>query len=385
MRRSISAKPRGVPDPSQRRPRGPSSPLAVLAEGRRIAGSQPVLSLALTIISAGVVLVTLSTTGQTVGAERAVLARFDDAGTRAIQLVDNRAVPLVDHDELSAITRLDAVSWAIGLGPIEDVRPAGLPGADAVPARRLVGDSPDLDYRQPDTADTVALVGAASQRALGLVAAAGVVESVTARQYPVGGSFTATGALSDLAGSVLLVGGDPSTGLRRVTIEVTDAGSVQPVADALRALVGPPGPDGVEIEVSADLVLARDVVRGEFAGYGRGILTQALASGLALMIVAVLAGVNARRRDFGRRRALGASRGQLFGIVIAQSLWSSVPGVVVGAAVGSLAVRWLAGTWPGWQFPVAVALLTTMSAAAAAAVPAAVAAWRDPVSALRVP
>lgn len=70
-------------------------------------------------------------------------------------------------------------------------------------------------------------------------------------------------------------------------------------------------------------------------------MLQALASGLGLMIAAVLAGVNARRRDFGRRRALGASRGHLFGLVIAQSLWSSLPGVTVGAFAASRAREWL--------------------------------------------
>ncbi len=365
--------------------RASGSPLGLLAEARRVAASQPLLSLAIALISAGVVLVTLSTTGQTVGAERAVLARFDDAGTRTIQVIDNRASPELDVGVLAAISRLDAVAWAIGLGPIEDVRPVGLDGAAAVPARRLVGSSPALDFTTTVGADTTALVASASQRALGFVAASGLVESATGRQYPVVGSFSVSGALSDLASSVLLLSDGAIAGLRRVTIEVRTAGAVQSVADAVRALVGPPGDDGVAIDVSQDLVLARAVVRGEFAGYGRGIVLQALASGLVLMVAAVLSGVNARRRDFGRRRALGASRGHLFVIVIAQSLWSSLPGVTVGAVAGSMVVRWLSGTWPGWPFPVAVALLTIMSAAAAAAVPAALAAYRDPVSALRVP
>lgn len=385
MRRSHSPERVGRGADSGKPWRASGSPLGLLAEARRVAASQPILSLAVALISAGVVLVTLSTTGQTVGAERAVLARFDDAGTRAIQVLDNRASPELDESVLAAISRLDAVAWAIGLGPIEDVRPVGLDGAEAVPARRVVGSSPDLDFVSTDGADTTALVASASQRALGFVAAAGLVESATGRQYPVVGSFSVSGVLSDLATSVLLVSDGAAVGLRRLTIEVRTAGAVQPVADAVRALVGPPGDDGVAIEVSEDLVLARAVVRGEFAGYGRGVVLQALASGLVLMVAAVLAGVNARRRDFGRRRALGASRGHLFGIVIGQSLWSSLPGVTVGALAGSIAVRWLSGTWPGWPFPVAVALLTIMSAAAAAAIPAALAAYRDPVSALRVP
>jgi len=357
-----------------------------VVEGGRTAASQPVLALAVSLICAGVVLVTLATTGRTVGAEREVLARIEDAGTRAIQVIDDRANPGLDHQILSAISRLDAVSWAIGLGPIEDVRPVGLDGADAVPARRIAGSSPELVLPSVTGSGVQAFVSNGSQARLGFTAAAGTVEGATGRQYPVVGVFRASGPLADLGDSILLTGDDDEdVGLRRITIEVVGAEAVAPVAETLRSLVGPGGQGGVTIEVSADLVLAQSVIRGEFAGFGRSIVLQALAGGLVLMVGAVLAGVNARRRDFGRRRALGASRGQLVSLVVAQALWSALPGVAAGALAGSTLVKVLSGSWPGWQFPVAVAVLTALSAAGAALIPAVLAAVRDPVAALRVP
>ncbi len=359
---------------------------SLLVEGGRIAASQPVLALAVALICAGVVLVTLATTGRTVGAERAVLARIEDAGTRAIQVIDDRANPGLDNQILAAISRLDAVSWAIGLGPIEDVRPAGLDGADAVPARRISGSSPELDYPGTTGTGVQAFVATGSQARLGFTSAAGTVEGATGRQYPVVGVFRTSGPLADLGDSILLVGDDESDiGLRRITIEVATAEAVASVAETLRSLVGPGGQGGVTIEVSEDLVLAQSVIRGEFAGFGRAIVLQALAGGLVLMVGAVLAGVNARRRDFGRRRALGASRGQLISLVVAQSLWSALPGVAAGAVAGSALVKVLSGSLPGWEFPMAVAVLTALSAAGAAIVPAILAAVRDPVAALRVP
>lgn len=358
----------------------------LFVEGGRIAASQPVLALAVGLICAGVVLVTLATTGRTVGAERAVLARIEDAGTRAIQVIDDRANPGLDTQLLAAISRLDSVSWAIGLGPIEDVRPAGLDGADAVPARRISGSSPELVYPRTTGDGLRAFVARGSQARLGFAAAAGTVEGATGRQYPVVGVFRSSGPLADLGDSILLVGDDDAdVGLRRITIEVASAEAVSQVAETLRSLVGPAGEGGVTIEVSEDLVLAQSVIRGEFAGFGRAIVVQALAGGLVLMVGAVLAGVNARRRDFGRRRALGASRGQLVSLVVAQTLWSALPGVAAGALAGSALVKALSGSWPGWQFPLAVAVLTALSAAGAAITPAILAAMRDPVTALRVP
>lgn len=369
--------------------RGPSRyrplPASLLAEGGRVAVSQPVLAIAVALICAGVVLTTLATSGRTVGAERAVLARIDDAGTRAIAVIDDRPTPGLNSELLDAIRRLDAVAWAIGLGPIEDVRPVGLSGGTAVPARTVSGISPELVLSPTSGSRVDALVARESQRRLGYVAAAGTVETSTGRQYPVAGTFTATGPLADLQGTILLIGGAPGMPLRRITIEVETAEYLGQVADAVRTLVGPGGQGGVSIEVSDDLVLAQMAVRGELAGFGRGIVIQALAAGLVLMAGAVLAGVNARRRDFGRRRALGATRGQLVGVVVAQALWSAVPGVTAGALIGSGLVAALAGNGPGWQYPLAVAVLTVVGAAGSAVIPAGLAAARDPVVALRVP
>jgi len=211
------------------------------------------------------------------------------------------------------------------------------------------------------------------------------VESVEGRQYAVVGAFTADGPLSDLRDSVLLTGVAPDVPLRRITVEARTADLVLPLATLLRDLVGPEGEGGVGIDISADLGQAQQAVRGELAGYSQAIVLQALGAGLLLMAGAVLTGVNARRRDFGRRRALGAARGQLVLVVVAQALWAAVPGVLLGAVVGSILTARLAGSGPGWQYPLAVAVLTALGAALAAVAPSVIASFGDPVVPLRVP
>lgn len=369
-----------------RRWRGPLGRLlGQLAEAQRVAVSQPMLSGAVAVVCAGVVVATLATSGRTVGAERAVLARIDDAGTRTISVIDDRAAPGLNESILAAIERFDATAWVIGLGPIQDVRPAGLAGSEPVPARLIAGTSPYLTVGREPEAEPLALVAAGSQRRLGLAAAAGTVESVTGQRFPVLGAFAATGPLAELQETVLLLGTEQVPVFRRITMEARSAEQVVPLAGLVRTLVGPAGEGGVAIDVSGDLVRAQQAVRGELSGFGRAVVLQALGAGLVLMAGAVLAGVNARRRDFGRRRALGAARSQLVVIVVGQALWSAFPGVAVGAIAGSAVTASLAGTWPGWRYPLAISVLTALGAALAAVAPAVVASFRDPVVALRVP
>lgn len=178
----------------------------LLTEAGRIARSQPVTSIVVSLICAGVVLGTLATTGRTVGAERAVLARIDDAGSRTIEIVDDRVDPELDVATLQSLIALSGVEWAIGLGSIEDVRPGGLAGAEPVPARTLNGTATELRLAGNGQAGTQVLVGSGSQRRLGLAAAAGTLRGSTGSDYAITGTFTATGPLASLEDSVLIAG-----------------------------------------------------------------------------------------------------------------------------------------------------------------------------------
>lgn len=343
------------------------------------------LSLAIVVISGGVVMTTLATAGQVVSAERSVLARIDDADVSTIHVIDDQGTAGLDASSVQLIESLSSVAWAVGLGPIQDVRPAGLPGADPVPARNVVGASPALRFALPTGQEPIAFVGAASGGQLGLAEASGAVEVSNGVQVPVVGPFSVADPLSTLDDTVLVT--DPSwTGpVRRIFVQVDRPEDVIVTAGAIAASLG--GADGqrARVEVAEDLALVRAAVRGELGGAGRATVLQALGAGLVLAALTIYAGLQGRRKDFGRRRALGASRWQLTAIVLLQVLVAAIPGAALGAIAGVIAVTAISGTDPGWQYPVAVVLLTLVAMTAAAAVPAVTAAWQDPVSALRVP
>lgn len=365
--------------------RARAGPAALVAAAVRAALSQRVLSIAIALISAGVVATTLATAGRVVSAERAVLARIDDADVTTIQVVDDSGKAGLDAGTVSRLNSLSSVAWAVGLGPVQDVRPAGLPGAEPVPARYVVGSSPALRLDVDPALSPSAFVGSSSRRLLGLVDASGAVDVSDGTQLPVVGDFAASSPLSQLKDEVLLREPSWAGPVRRIVVQVAHPEDVLSTADVITNLLRGRAAQPATVEVAQDLAAVRAAVRGELGGAGRATVLQTLAAGLLLAILTIYAGLQGRRRDFGRRRALGATRGQLTAIVIAQVVVAAAPGALLGAVGGTAIVVALSGSGPGWQYPAAVAVLTISAMALAATVPAVAAAWRDPVSALRVP
>jgi ABC-type antimicrobial peptide transport system permease subunit len=120
----------------------------------------------------------------------------------------------------------------------------------------------------------------------------------------------------------------------------------------------------------------------------------AVFAGIALVLAAIgIYGVTAysverRTGEIGIRMALGASRARILREVLMQSLLSCGIGLLVGVPLSYAAGRWLSGQLFGvgsFDLPVvAIAvLLLSLSAAAAALLPARRAASIEPMQALR--
>lgn len=108
-----------------------------------------------------------------------------------------------------------------------------------------------------------------------------------------------------------------------------------------------------------------------------------VVAGLVGMLAMLLAGVAERRPEMAVLRAVGAGRGLVFGLIVAEAVMLAAGGAVVGvvavhaamlAARGWVLERFglaLAAQWPGW-FEVIVIDLVALTAALVALVPA----WR---------
>jgi putative ABC transport system permease protein len=157
------------------------------------------------------------------------------------------------------------------------------------------------------------------------------------------------------------------------------------VVAALPDLLGDVTARATTIELSRELLAAREAVRDEVVSRDRATILGLLATSTIIAAVVVLAGTVGSRRDFGRRRALGATRLQLAVLVVFATLWPALMGATLGTSLGTAAVWFALDRTIDPGFALAVAYLTTFALVAASVIPAAIAASRDPLRVLRVP
>ncbi|WP_353708287.1 FtsX-like permease family protein [Cellulosimicrobium sp. ES-005] len=365
---------------------GRPRPTALVRDGVRSALAQPVATLTTAVVVAVVCLVVLATTGQSAAGERAVMATIDSTGTRLVTAADAKGDAGVAADGVAALARIDGVTWAFGTGSATDVRNADATARDVVPLRALYGSLPadvgTVSGRAP--AEGEAVVGVDAARALGLVDGVGVLTDGV-RSWEVVGVVDAAGPLASLRETALVATDPAGHEVRYVYAMARDVATVPALARLLPDVLPARSPGGVVVEEPTGAIALRDVVAGQLGAASRRLMTTVLAVGLVIVCATVFGAVSARRRDFGRRRALGATRSAIVVLVLVQTAVAASLGVAFGAAAGAATVVVLAGELPSASFLVGVAVLALAVCVVGAVPPAVVAARRDPVRILRVP
>ncbi|WP_029138064.1 ABC transporter permease [Nakamurella lactea] len=378
---------------------GEARPATLIREGIAITRSALGASITLAVIVAGLCVAVFATAGRGAAAERQVAQRIEQAGTRLITVQYTAPTGTLDRLLVTRAGALSQVSWAFGLGPASDASLALLDGQGrAVPARSIYGTAPpDLPVttgRWPAPGEAV--VSPASQVATGLIDPAG---TILYRDHPtaVVGQVAPTGILAELAPYILvnpapdsvLAGSRTATGQNAVGITTLyvladRASDVLAVKDSLHQLLGINDQSTVTITASQTLADLGIAISGELGSSGRAQSIGVLAAGIAIIALSTYAAVAARKRDFGRRRALGAGRDAIIGLVLVQVAVPALTGALVGTAAGWILTK-IIGATPSWPFTIAVAVLA-VTAALIAAIPVSwAAARRDPVRILRIP
>ncbi len=356
-----------------------------------MARTQPIASTVTTIVVTAVCAVILATVGQSAAAEARILATIDDAGTRTIVISDPTGRAVLHPDSVQAVQSLSGVDWALGLGPVTDVRNAALGSAGrAVPARRAYGSIPVavrvVGGRAPAPGEAIAsqagLPILGSQRPAGGVRGEGI-------DSPLVGTFAAVDPLTSLDGSLLvwtaIAEREEGQTLRQLVVVASSVDSVGSLIATIPSVLHVDDRTQLRVATPASLLDLRSIVAADLANSSRQQLLVVLGVGLVVITVTLSGAVAQRRRDFGRRRALGATRSALVLLVITQTAIAAMVGVVLGTTTGLLAVGRLAGALPPLDFVAGVAILALFTAILAAIPPGLAAAFRDPVRILRVP
>ena len=326
-------------------------------------------------------------TGRTIAAEQQVLSSIDDAGTRAIQVRAEDAAG-VKSDVLKRLSNIDGIEWSAAFSAAVDATNSLVPTGTRVPVRYIYSEQLDrLDIHNVPTPGSTAYLSQTAVELFGLPDIGGAVTLTTSATAAVGGRITVPDYMSSFE-PVALIPADMSGPPQTVNVVLVIAETPQlvaPVADALASVLAAEDPSKVTLETSETLAQLRSVIQSQLGSQSRA-LVLGLVALTALLVAATLYGlVMMRRKDFGRRRALGATRTYIVSLLVTQTALLALVGVTLGLAVSTSAAVLLRDPLPEIGFVAALAVLAFSSATVAAVVPAVAASRREPIRELRVP
>ncbi|MFJ2544063.1 lipoprotein ABC transporter permease [Microbacterium sp. NPDC087589] len=336
----------------------------------------------------GTILTVMLTTGRTVGAEQQVLGSIDSAGTRSIT-VRAEAGAGVTSSVMDRLAGIEGIEWAAGFSQAVDATNSAVPDGVKVPVRLAFGSQ----FERLGVPSRIAVPGstawvsAAALEQLGMPDGVGGVALTNGAAYGVAGILDVPDFLRGLEPAVFVPQPTPSGDeVLSVVIVIADSPQlVAPVSDAVVSVLGADDPTKITVQTSEALAHLRGLIEGQLGSFSRGLVVALL--GLTGMLVAVLlySLVMMRRKDFGRRRALGATRGLIIGLLLAQTGMLALTGILVGSVLSGVMLFASGDPWPGLAFTAALGILTLITALLAALVPATIASRREPIRELRVP
>lgn len=361
---------------------------AVVREALATARSQPVASAVSIVMVAGMCATVLLTTGRTVGAEQNVISSIDSQGTRLILVRAEPAAGLT-VSVLDRISNLEGVEWAGAFGSARDVTNSDIPDGAKVPVRLAWSDQFDQIGVPPSPIEgSTAWASSLALEQLGMYDRAGGVTDDDGTTYAVAGQITTPDFLSMLEPLVIVPQSrelHPESAVSVLVVIASRPDLVAPVSQAVQSVLAVDDPTKVKISTSASLAALRALIQGQLGSFGRNLVIVVFAM-TAVLVAAILYGlVMLRRKDFGRRRALGATRGLIVGLLLSQMAILSAIGAALGTGIALAALAFSGDPLPGSAFVVALNLLAIAVGTIAALIPAVAASRRDPLKELRVP
>lgn len=331
--------------------------------------------------------VVLVTAGRAAGAEAAVLADIDAVGTRTLTVRittphDDFTAALIDRiaayhdiiDEVTAFGPTTDVTATSGGAPVAMRKVYGsLTGEPLVPLTAVAGTPQALA-----TSDAVAT--------LGLLAGRGSVYDTDGTETLITGEVELPAHLASI-GPVVLIPGQTHTKepLFMITVVAHQPADLPLVTRLVSDALTDVDPTTIKIETSQRLAELRGVLEGQLTRQSHTLVLGILIASAFAIMVNVWSLALTRRKDFGRRRALGATRAMILGLLTGQVAVIATVGALVGVATGAAVLAVAGDPLPPISYLTAVAAAFITTAIATAAIPALWAANRDPLTELRVP
>lgn len=334
----------------------------------------------------------VTTAGRAAASQAAVLSTIDARGTRTILVQAKGAVEGVDEQFLATLARVADVEAATGFGPVTDVTAAANPDGPRLGVRQAYGviGGRLLTQPEPGPAGVLLWTSPAASRVVGLPPGAGSVRAVDGGEYLISRSLEVPDYLSGFEPLAVIPATprEPGAAPRPVSTVVVltrSPESVGVVTTLITRLLREAPPDQLTIQTSEGLAALRKAVGGEITRGSRGLILGVLGAAALTSALTVFGYTMLRRKDFGRRRALGATRMTIVLLIALQVMLTAAFAAALGVGVALAYQALRHQPVPPAGFSAAVAIAITALATLAAVLPATLTARRDPVRELRVP
>lgn len=359
---------------------------SAVRDATRSALAHRATTIIIALVTIAMTMITFLTAGRAAATEAEIVAQVDSAGPRLITVTVIEPSPGLSADALARLQSLDDTEWVLALGEARDVRSVTTGTRPNIAARTFFTPLPDLvslaQGQVPRAGE--ALVGPRTQMALQMVYPSGPVNDAGTIRASVG-QFSAGGVISTLD-RLVLVSPDPGEPVLATLIYVLakDADGVQDLTEQIKAVSGV-GTEHLVLETATELIELGEVIAGTIGALSRQLAIGAILVGMLLVSLTTALALNNRKRDFGRRRALGASRSALIVLTLVETAIPVVGGTIIGALLGVFLVRLTMGNIPPVNFVLSAVTLIALAGVMSAVPAAAISAVRDPLRILRVP
>lgn len=354
----------------------------LLREALAAARCSPVPSALVAVVVAATACVALITVGRQAALEADLARELAGPSARTVTVTDVNGSRSLGPAAVDVLRELSSVEAVVGsTTPVDVVN--GAVGEPKVALVALVGDierAITVTRGRLPRSPGEAVVSVETQRRLGLSHPVGHLDGTDGRQWAVVGSFEPREPFTDLATMAVtrFDGDEPLRQIRTISISIDTASATQNAALSIVSA----GANKLSVDSPLAAAAAGKLVERQVTGFGRSLLLLILGAGGFFVAVVVLADVLIRRRDLGRRRTLGITRGDLINLVALRTAIPAGLGAGAGMALGlGLGALW--GHAPGLDFAAGVAVLACMTALLASIPPAVLAANRDPVAVMR--
>lgn len=360
---------------------GPRRIGLLLAEAAKVALGHVGPAVLTSVVVAAMTATTLLTNGRVAGAQRDLLDSFDRAGGRVITIQPASGATLSSR-VLARLQSLDDVAWAGAFGIADDMSNRSVPGGSVVGVRAFASTDPTvLGVRWPNAVPGAAFADAQALQELGMSGSTtGGLRSADGSYASVVGVLKPPGFLRSLQPLVL----QPRDDAFDCSVVVILASDVS-VVDALTAAVPTLLPSPVQVSASTDLVAMRAQVQTQVGILGNGLVLGVLGASAVLVGMIQMVLVTMNRKDYGRRRALGARRSLIVQLVTAIALIEGAFGVAIGIVFANVTMIAVADPLPDVWFQLSVVVLALAACLVGSVIPAWFASRRDPLVELRVP